>query len=208
MMGLTLAIKISNSLNQFIDTNVVLRYANGEASAELQDVEQILREAVGPNRKRQLWISSVLFAELRPSNFKPGAFASLDELSKYIRSFADVVSPDPPTMMRAARLRDLRWQRKNKAETEKPRTITLGDAIHLASALWVKEALKVADLEFLTFDNGRSSTDETEPGTKSLSLLKLEDYTDGLGNNPDVTAAVLLRRVPPIVSTQSRLDLR
>jgi hypothetical protein len=77
--------------------------------------------------------------------------------------------------------------------------MTLGDAIHIASALWVKEALEFADLEFLSFDDGKSKSDELDDGVKSLSLLNLEDYTSGISTNPDVKAVVGLPRLMPIL---------
>ncbi len=99
------SVRTINSKNNFLDTNVLLRHANG-ASGELGgDIQTILDEAV--EGKRRLWVSSVIFAELRPSSFVPG--------------------------------------------------------------------------------------------TKSLSLLRLENYTFGLGSNPDVIAAANLSRVKPIL---------
>lgn len=202
MVDLTLATKLSTSLNHFFDTNVLLRHANDDSGHEAQDIDKILRESVGPGKKRNIWISSVLLAELRPSNFVPGKFESVDDLGAYIRSVATVVTPDFATMMRVARLRDLKWCRPNSQAGEKARQMTLGDAIHIASAIWVKEVVGVKDLEFLTFDDGKSDSDELDPESKSLSLLRLEDYTDGMAGNADVRAAVMLRRIKPILSLQ------
>lgn len=106
-------------------------------------------------------------------------------------------------MMRAARLRDVVWRNPKAVAGEKPKSMSLGDSVHIASALWVKEAIGVTDLEFLTFDDGRGTTSEVEEGSKSLSLLRLENYTDGLGNNPDVNAAVMLARLAPYISKQA-----
>jgi len=78
--------------------------------------------------------------------------------------------------------------------------MSLGDAIHISSALFVKEALEIDGLEFLTYDDGRTRTSETEAGAKSLSLLSLQDYTYGIGSNIDVKAVVSLTRVKPVLS--------
>ena len=78
--------------------------------------------------------------------FIPGRFATLFELTRYFRSLATFVTPDPNIMLRAARLRDVKSQRPQKGgKTDVPRQIS----IQIASALWVKEALGVPDLEFL-----------------------------------------------------------
>jgi hypothetical protein len=83
--------------------------------------------------------------------------------------------------------------------------MSLGDAMHIASALWVKEACGVQDLEFLTFDDGKSDADDLDPHNKALSLLRLDQYTHELSGILDVSAAVQLRRIRPVLSTQGSL---
>lgn len=199
-------LRTSSIFNHFIDTNVLLQHANNDSGIYSDDIATILAEATGTAPKRKLWVSSVLFAELRPSSFAAGKFGDIEDLARYIRSIATIVSPDPNTMLRAARLRDLKWARANRHKDEIRRCMTLGDAMHLVSALWVKEADRVPDLEFLTFDNKSEKSPEADSDTKTLPLLSLDDYTDGLGNDPDVAAVVRLPRIRPILG-QSRLDV-
>lgn len=203
-----MAAKISSSSNHFLDTNVLLKHANNDSGEFAADVETILSEATGSPPKRTLWVSSVLFGELRPSSFKPGKFKDVSDLAKYIRSIATVVTPDPYTMLRVARLRDFKWTRSpdKRGRDEKPRCMTLGDAIHIASALWVKEGYGVSDLEFLTFDNSSDKSIETDPGAKSLPLLSLDEFTYEIGNDPDVLAVLRLPRLRPILR-QKTLDI-
>jgi hypothetical protein len=121
-------------------------------------------------------------------------------LTRYLRSLATLVTPDPNTMLRVARLRDAIWQRPAdvRGADEKPRTMSLSDAIQIASALWVKEAGGVADLNFLMFDDWSSS--EAKAGAR-LSLLRLQDYAADARANSDVMAAVRLTRVQPLRQT-------
>ncbi|SMH40775.1 hypothetical protein SAMN02982922_2419 [Mesorhizobium australicum] len=77
--------------------------------------------------------------------------------------------------------------------------MTLGDAIHLVSALWVKEATEVSDLEFMTFDNSSNKSVETDIGTKALPILNLEEFTHGISSDPDVFALLRLQRLRPIL---------
>ena len=100
--------------------------------------------------------------------FIPGRFATLLELTHYFRSLARFVTPDPNIMLRAARLRDVKWQRPQEP-------MSLGDAIQIASALCVKEALRVRDLQFLLIDERR--TDQARGGL-SHSTVRLQDYAD------------------------------
>jgi len=182
----------------FLHSNVFLRHASGNSGEAEQYIERILTQAVAA--KRRLWASSILFAQLRPSMFLPGRFDSLDDLTRYIRSLATLVAPDPNMMLRVARLRDAKWQRRANAgeADEKPRTLSFGDAIEIASALWVKEAAGVPDLKFLTFDDwGRADA----KGGGRLSLLRLQDYAQDARADSDVMAAVRLTRIEPLPQT-------
>ena len=63
--------------------------------------------------------------------------------------------------------------------------MSLGDAMQIASALWVKEAIGVPDLEFLTFDDWCSDDGKGD----RLCLLHLQDYAVDAKLNADVKAA-------------------
>ena len=176
----------------FLHTNVFLRHASGASGEAEEHIERILTQAAVA--KRRVWVSSLLFAELKPSMFVPGRFDTLEALTRYIRSLATLVTPDPNTMLRVARLRDAKWQRPAdmRGAEEKPRMMSLGDAIQVASALWVKEAAGVTDLKFLMFDDWS----EAKNGAR-LSLLRLQDYAQDARANSDVMAAVRLTRIQP-----------
>jgi hypothetical protein len=186
--------------HHFFHTNVFLRHASGNSGEAEHYIERILTQAAVA--KRRVWVSSILFAQLRPSMFVPGRFDTLDDLARYIRSLATLVTPDPNTMLRVARLRDARWQRSAEAgeADEKPRTLSFSDAIEIASALWVKEAGGVADLKFLMFDDW-SPADARGGGR--LSLLRLQDYARDARANSDVMAAVRLTRIEPQLRANS-----
>ena len=186
----------STSDKHFLHVNVLLRHARTELGDSERDLETILTEAA--TGKRRLWVSSILFAELRPSAFVPGRFPTLREFVRYLRAIAVFVTPDPNTMLRAGRLRDVKWQRPAalRRPDEKPRFLSMIDAIQLASALWVKETAGVADLEFLAFDD--RVADDAESGAR-LSLLRLQDYTNDMAIDSDVMAAVRLARAEPVL---------
>ncbi|HEY6734556.1 MAG TPA: hypothetical protein VI256_12295, partial [Roseiarcus sp.] len=149
----------------------------------------------------RVWVSSILFAELRPSMFAAGRFNTFHEFTRYIRSLVTLVTPDPNTMLRVGRLRDAKWQRPLgvRGADEKPRIMSFTDALQIASALWVKEAGGVPDLKFLMFDD--LSSNEAK-GRARLSLLRLHDYAEDARANSDVMAAVRLTRIQP--SRQAR----
>jgi hypothetical protein len=186
--------------HHFLHTNVLLRHASGASGEAEEHIDNILTQAAV--LKRRVWISSMLFAELRPSMFIAGRFNAFHELIRYIRSLATVVTPDPNTMLRVARLRDAKWQRPAgvRGADEKPRMMSLSDAIQIASALWVKEAGGVTDLKFLMFDDW--SSNDAKGGAR-LSLLRLQDYAADARANSDVMAAVRLTRVQPVRQARS-----
>jgi hypothetical protein len=181
--------------HHFLHTNVLLRHAGGASGEAEEHIERILTQAAVA--KRPVWVSSLLFAELRPSMFVRGRFQSLQELTRYLRSLATLVTPDPNTMLRVARLRDAKWQRPLhvRRADEKPRTMSFSDAVQIASALWVKEAGGIADLKFLMFDD--CGSDNVGSGAR-LSLLRLQDYAEDARANSDVMAAVSLTRIQPL----------
>jgi hypothetical protein len=72
--------------------------------------------------------------------------------------------------------------------------MSFGDAVEIASALWVKEAAGVTDLKFLVFDDWSSA--DAGSGSR-LSLLRLQDYAQDARANSDVMAAVRLTRMQP-----------
>jgi hypothetical protein len=184
----------------FLHTNVISRHACGASGEAEEHIDNILTQAAV--LKRRVWISSMLFAELRPSMFAAGRFNTFHEFTRYIRSLVTLVTPDPNTMLRVARLRDAIWQRPAgvRGTDEKPRMMSFIDAVQIASALWVKEAGGVADLKFLMFDDWSSA--EARRGAP-LSLLRLQDYADDARANSDVMAAVRLTRVQPYRQARS-----
>ncbi len=183
----------SNSDKHFLHSSVVLRHANGDSGEAERLIETILTEAAVA--KRRVWVSSVLLAELRPSTFVPGRFSTLLELARYVRTLATMVTPDPNAMLRVARLRDAKWRMPGDGPEAKPRTMSLSDAMQVASALWVKEAIGVPDLEFLTFDDWCSH--DARPGAR-LCTLHLPDYAVD-GADADVETSIRMTRLEPVI---------
>jgi hypothetical protein len=193
---------ISTSDRHFLHMNVLLRHSRGCSGVADADIETILTEAA--TGRRRIWANAMLLAELRPSAFVAGSFSALADFTRYLRSVVTFVSPDPNTMLRAARLRDVKWERPAalRRPGEQPRFLSVLDAIQLASALWVKETAGVADLEFLAFEDSNPN----EPDTSGwLSLLRLQDYAEQAPDDSDVLAALRLPRAEPVLRARAAL---
>jgi hypothetical protein len=140
--------------------------------------------------KRQIWMSSILLAEIRPSM----TTGNIVTLHRALESEFNLVGPSPDIMKRAARLRDHSFKHYAPQATEKSRAMSVADAIHLATCLHIKEARGRTDIRFQTFDDGKTKNYEE----KGVSLLRLEEYAKHLMEHADVKAACELIREKPI----------
>jgi predicted nucleic acid-binding protein len=197
---------LSTSQNNFWDTNVLARYLSDQADNVSGDIARMVEEA--RNGDRKIWHSTLLYAEFHPEFLNGTKYKTIADLIADLEGVLLPVAPNADVMMRSARLRQHRFERPVgiRERTEKPRVLTTPDAIQLATALHIKEALKVPDLEFLTFDDGKTKNYETTNEHKTVSLLHLQDYSGHLMLDPDVKAACELRRVRPILRQQN-LDI-
>ena len=86
----------------------------------------------------------------------PGRFATLFELTRYIRALATLVTPDPNAMLRVARLRDAKWAYARRQKRSRRKAARYGawrrhgDCVGLMGQRGDQECLISS---FLTFDN-------------------------------------------------------
>lgn len=181
----------STSLNNFWDSCVLIRSITRNPIDGCGDIDRMADEAKAG--KRQIWYSTVLLAELRPSLLTGSRYASISELVEELDGVLRPISPSPNILMRAARLRDRQYIAAKPQASEKPKTMTMGDAIQLATCLYVREGMGVSDIEFHTFDDGIGKTVEG----RAVSLLRFEGYSEHVKVDPDVAAVRALKRIRP-----------
>ena len=90
-MGKTHLIRLIAINSSCIQASCSSPWLDGQSGEAERQIETILTQAVVA--KRRVWISSILFAELRPSMFVVGRFDTLFELTRYLRALATVVTP-------------------------------------------------------------------------------------------------------------------
>jgi hypothetical protein len=93
------------------------------------------------------------------------------------------------------RLRTFSYKRKpvHPKTDPKPRVLSLGDAIHLATAVWLQRSAGVTDLVFHTFDDGNAK----QNGERFTPLLSFQDWCHDINTDPDVRSVIDLKRKKP-----------
>ncbi len=177
--------------NLFWDSCVLTRYLTESPPDHVSDISKFIAEA--REGKFKIWISTILYVEVRPSQLRKKAYGSIEDLISAFEGAFFPIGPTPTILLRAARLRDYSYQRQAPQPGERKRVLTVPDAIHLATCLYVKEALGISDIKFHTFDDGRGSNYEE----KAVSLLRFEEYASHLTSDPDVAAVCALERTKP-----------
>jgi len=181
----------SNSQNIFWDSCVVTRYLTESPMDYVGDIGQFITEA--RQGKRKIWISTLLYAEVRPSQLSRKGFLSILDMINALEGAFFPIVPTPPILLRAARLRDPMFHRAKPQKGEKDRVLTVPDSIHLATCLHLKEEMGITDIEFHAFDDGRGRNYEE----KADSLLRFNEYATHLMSDPDIVAVCSLRKMRP-----------
>lgn len=175
----------------FWDSCVVTRFLTGEPDVGLAAVRTLVDEAIAG--KRRIWISTILYAEVRPSQLAKAGFGSITDLIDDLEGAMLPVGPNPNIMLQASRLRDHAYLAEKPQRDEKTRVLTVGDAIQFATCLHIRDQRGCPDIRFHTFDDGKTKNYEE----KAVSLLRFEQYATRLMDNPDVAAVCELPRARP-----------
>lgn len=189
-----LNLRLSTSTNIFWDSCVLARWLTDKPIGFKADLSAFLDDA--KSGKIKIYHSTILYAEVRPSLLKPGGFSSVTKLIADMQSVLFPVAASAPIMQLAGSIRDHHFRRPDgvRQVNEKDRIMTVPDAIQLATCIHLRDDQGVSDIEFHTYDDGRSRTYEE----KAVSLLKLEDYARHLSAFPDVQRAITLPRMKPL----------
>jgi hypothetical protein len=184
----------SLSNNHFWDSCTLIRYLTQVPADLIGDMSKMIDDAKAG--KRKIWISTILFAEFRPSLLNSNSkFRTIEELISEMEGVLRPVTPNMEITLRAGRMRNHSFFRPDgiRQATEKERVLTVPDSIQLSTSLFVKEAMGIDDIEFHTFDDGRGKNYEE----KAVSLLRFDDYSKHISGCEAVEAARKLVRIKP-----------
>lgn len=184
---------MSGSINSplFWDTCVIVRYLTGNPRDNIPDIDLFLAEAKA--KKRIIYASSLVVAEVKPDQLKQRNYDSFQDLMDAMQDVITLVNPNMNILLQAARLRNHKYYPKVMQETERKRVLTGMDAVHLATCLHIRDVQRVSDVVFHTFDDGKAKNYEE----KAVSLLNFEKYAEHLKGDPDVDAVCALTRCKP-----------
>lgn len=193
--------RVSTSKTHFWDTCVLARHLTQNPPELVGDIARFLDEAKA--EKRKIWYSTLLYAEFNPGFLAGSKFKTVNELIASLEGVLLPIGPTAPIMMRAGRIRGKVFRHREAQATEKNRVLTVADAIQFATCLYVKETLGIADIEFHTFDDGKSRNYDVTLQDKVVSLLRFEDYAHEHLNDPDIKAVCDLARIKPAMAQGS-----
>jgi predicted nucleic acid-binding protein len=179
------------SKNSFWDSCVVGRFLTEKPPEHVSEIATLLAEAKAG--KRQIYASTLMIAEVRPSWLRGKGYGSFQDFVADFEGALNLIGPTPTILMQAARLRDHSYHRTPKQALEKNRVMSGMDAVHLATCLHVRDVLGITDIEFHTFDDGKGKNYEE----RAVSLLNFQDFSVHVANDPDVALLCKLPRIKP-----------
>lgn len=187
-MGLQLSERIPS---YYWDTCVFTAYLNDERSQHgkiIDHIRQFIEEAEAG--KCKLYCSTVSIAEITSSTLGGVGFSSFDEFLSDLRGAVTPIDPSPIIMGVASHLRSQRYEKSPNGN----RILSTPDAIHLASAISLRDIFGVQIDAFHTFDKGKR---RGEDGGKGLPLIGYETWCERCKDDETVQKVVALRRENP-----------
>ena len=175
------------------DTCVVYRWFNGIPPEYVDHIEKYLEDSA--SGKCDIYISTVTLAELRPSTVHKTGMSPSQVLSAMSKSFL-LVDTTPDIMSLAGYLRDQKFRQIAVPESKSAsRNLSLGDSIHLATAVALREEFGVQDLSLHSFDQGKSRDGET--GKKTVPIVGFESWCRDCSSDEEIQKVISLPRKKP-----------
>lgn len=88
----------------FWDSCILCRYLTEQPAEHLNDIAQFLEEAKAGDT--EIYFSTILLAEVRPSHLKQKGYASFNQLQADFQNALRPIAPNANIMMMASSLRD------------------------------------------------------------------------------------------------------
>jgi hypothetical protein len=176
------------------DTCCFIRFVTRNPNEFLGDLDQFVKEAQG--EKVQIFYSTVTYVEFRPRFFKGSRYG---EISKFFSDFRRVfhpIEPNPQILMWSGRLRDADPVNPSdpKIADDLKRKVGAGDAIHMATAVYLRDVAGYSDIVMHTFDKGKKKS--TAEGN-CVPIIGFENWFPRDKRSQEVQAVCDLKREEP-----------
>jgi hypothetical protein len=165
-----------------------------EPNEFLGDLDQFVKEA--QEEKIKIFYSTIVYIEFRPRHFKKSRYG---DISKFFSDFRRAFYPielNPNILMWAGRLRDAEVVNPSdpKISDQSKRSVSAGDSIHLATAVYLREVIGHNDIIMHTFDKGKGKS--TTEG-KCVPIIGFENWFPLGKRSPEVQSVCDLARQEP-----------
>lgn len=175
------------------DACVLYRWLNGSPSDYVDHIGKYLEESA--SGMVDLYISTITLAEIRPSAINKHGLTPIQVVSSISRSFI-MIDTSPDIMSLAGYLRDQSYQHMDgPSDRASKRPLGTGDAIHLATAVALKEEFGVQDLTLHSFDEGKKRG--TIDGKKGVPIIGFEKWCRNCLNDKEVKKVISIPRKKP-----------
>ena len=173
------------------DSCIFIAHFNNERSTHnhlIDHIKQFLDESQAG--KCHIYSSSITIAEITERTLRTVAVGTFRDFLKDFQSSIILIDPDPNTMTIASHLRSQVYVQPGA----KSRHLGTPDAIHLATAINLKEIYDVELDGFHTFDAGKSRGVD---GGKGMPLIGFQNWTENCQSDRWVKKVVALNRSRP-----------
>lgn len=175
------------------DTCVLYRWFQPDETDYVDHIKKYLEESAAG--AVDIYLSSISLAEIKPSAVSKSGFTPLQIVSAISNSFI-LVDTSPDIMSLAGYLRDQRYRHVDgPTDRAAERPLSLGDSIHLATAVALREEYGVQNLTIHTFDLGRKKDFEHEK--KTVPMIGFENWTRDCPSDEQVQKVIALERKMP-----------
>lgn len=143
----------------------------------------------------QIFTSSITLAEFDHRAIDP-AIGTITNFFEDFLGSVTLVDTLPDIMIHAGAIRSNEFVYSGPPKPgsqPKNRVMTVGDSVHLATALWLKQVSKIDDLVVHTFDEGKAKGVDG----KAVPLLGLEDWTGKIKDREPIKSVLAIPRTKP-----------
>lgn len=137
------------------DACVIYRHLTGDPVDLVHDIDSYLRDA--RDGRRKIYCSTLTYAEIRSFALGKTQYDTIIDFFADMGRAFEIVDPNPNIMIVAGNLKDEKATDPSNG-SESKRVIGTGDAIHLATCLYIKNVMGIGNIVFHTFDNGKGKT--------------------------------------------------